>query len=65
MGSQSKLFYQILPVLIPSIQTSILMATGDVLAQTIVEKKRNEKYKLKRTCQFAGVGLILTVSKQL
>lgn len=50
------------PILIQSIQTAILMGTGDVISQTLIEKKYYGKINLIRTAKFASVGFFLGVS---
>ncbi|KAF2879609.1 hypothetical protein ILUMI_26560 [Ignelater luminosus] len=47
------------PLLTSSIQTSMLMATGDIISQTVIEETSLKKVNLKRTAQFASVGLFL------
>lgn len=44
------------PYLAQSIQVSVLMGAGDVLAQTFVEKKSIKEINVYRTFQFAGIG---------
>lgn len=39
-----------------------LMGVGDVLAQTAVEGRQFKDIELKRTAQFASVGLLVVVS---
>ncbi|CAH1104561.1 unnamed protein product [Psylliodes chrysocephalus] len=41
-----------------SIQTCILMGTGDAIAQTVVEKTDYNQFDFRRTLKFAFVGLI-------
>lgn len=45
-----------------SIQTCILMGTGDAIAQTVVEKTDYNQFDFRRTLKFAFVGLIFVVS---
>lgn len=50
------------PILVQSVQTAFLMGTGDVIAQTIIEKKDLTNYAWIRTVQFAGIGFFIGVS---
>uniref|UniRef100_A0A7G3AF19 Mitochondrial inner membrane protein Mpv17 n=1 Tax=Lutzomyia longipalpis TaxID=7200 RepID=A0A7G3AF19_LUTLO len=45
------------PLLMQSLQTGILMASGDVIAQVVVEKTDNYNYL--RTAQFSAIGLFM------
>lgn len=45
------------PILIQSIQTGVLMGVGDLIAQTIVEKKQLSQINIFRTGQFFTIGL--------
>lgn len=47
------------PLLMQSLQTGALMGTGDLLAQVLVEKKRQGQLNLRRTLQFVGMGLVI------
>lgn len=47
---------------VQSVQTGLLMGAGDCIAQTAVEKADWPRYDLKRTAQFAGLGLCFVVS---
>lgn len=42
-----------------SLQASALMGGGDLIAQSLVEKKTRDKLDLKRTLQFASLGLLV------
>lgn len=50
------------PITVQTIQTGCLMSFGDIMAQTVVERKTWQEYKPIRTLQFGSVGLILVVS---
>lgn len=43
------------------VQTGLLMATGDIIAQQLIEK--NEKHDWLRTKQFGAVGALFVVCK--
>lgn len=47
---------------VQSVQTGILISTGDILAQTAVEKKRMSEINFSRTSKFFIFGLGLVVS---
>lgn len=47
------------PILIQAVQSGVLMGTGDLIAQSIVEKKPFENINWLRTAQFASVGLFV------
>lgn len=53
------------PLISQSVQTGILMGTGDFIAQTLVDRKELKNVNLTRTFQFAGMGLFVVVSKCL
>jgi len=42
-----------------SINTAVLMTSGDVIAQLVLEKRRAGDYDVVRTLRFFGVGLLL------
>ncbi|XP_050309385.1 protein Mpv17-like [Anthonomus grandis grandis] len=44
-------------VVIQAAQTGLLMGVGDVLAQTVVEKKSFKEYKVQRTAKFVFLGV--------
>lgn len=48
---------------VQSIQTGILISSGDILAQTAVEKKRLSEISISRTSNFfiIGVGLVVSI----
>lgn len=48
------------PILTQSVQTGLLMASGDVIAQKIIEKKYKLEYL--RTAQFFALGTLTVVS---
>ncbi|KAH1025414.1 hypothetical protein HUJ05_010146 [Dendroctonus ponderosae] len=50
---------KLLGLLVQSIQTSILMATGDALSQELMEKKGWKNYQARRTAEFAFLGCFL------
>lgn len=54
-------FLEDFPILSQCVQTGILMGTGDVLAQTVVNDKELKNVDLKRTIQFGGVGFFFVV----
>ncbi|XP_055717004.1 protein Mpv17 [Phlebotomus papatasi] len=47
------------PLLTQSVQTGILMASGDLIAQTMVEKTNVNKLDYRRTGQFFAIGLLM------
>lgn len=50
------------PIIVQSVQTSLLMALGDICAQTIIEDKNLKQLDLIRTARFGSLGMILVVS---
>lgn len=48
-------------LLMQSVQTSVLMATGDALSQELIEKKGWKNYQARRTAEFAFLGCFLVV----
>lgn len=50
------------PIIVQSIQTSMLMSLGDICAQTIIERKNLGEINLIRTARFGSLGIILVVS---
>lgn len=66
IDSTLKVFYQNLNknhfFLVQSLQTGILVASGDILAQTAIENKRISEINLHRTSHFFILGLGLVVS---
>ncbi|XP_018336509.1 protein Mpv17 [Agrilus planipennis] len=52
-------FIKTYPVFSNAVQTATLMATGDLIAQTVVEQRQLHNINLKRTIQFASVGFVL------
>lgn len=50
------------PVLTQMIQTGLLVGSGDIIAQTVVEKRTIRTYNPIRTVQFASVGFFIVVS---
>lgn len=64
MGTVIRVYEKVLkryPLLTSSIQTAMLMGTGDIISQTVIEETPLTKVNLKRTTQFASVGLFLVV----
>lgn len=57
--SKYQSFLKEFPVLTQALQCSVLVGTGDVIAQTLIEKKTFNDYSFRRTCQFASVGLFI------
>lgn len=47
------------PLVMQSLQTGALMGCGDLMAQYLIEKKRTDQLNLKRTLQFAAIGLFV------
>lgn len=47
------------PLTTQSIQAGILMGTGDIIAQTVVEKRELTQINLTRTAPYAAAGLIV------
>lgn len=47
------------PLLAQALQTGALMGFGDLMAQYFVEKKRTDQLNLRRTLQFAAIGLFV------
>lgn len=50
------------PILVNSIQSGILMGTGDVIAQTFLEKTEIKNLNILRTVQFFGIGFFIGVN---
>lgn len=48
------------PILMQAIQTGILMALGDAIAQLVIEKRRSD-YSLMRTAKFGTIGFFYIV----
>uniref|UniRef100_A0A1B6DMK9 Mitochondrial inner membrane protein Mpv17 n=1 Tax=Clastoptera arizonana TaxID=38151 RepID=A0A1B6DMK9_9HEMI len=47
------------PIRVQAAQTSFLVGTGDIIAQTIIEKKMVKNIDWSRTIPYAGVGLVI------
>lgn len=64
--SAVKVFYQTLLknhlLTVQSIQTGVLISTGDLLAQTVIERKKISEVNVSRTSKFfiLGVGLVVS-----
>ncbi|KAL0895774.1 hypothetical protein ABMA27_011825 [Loxostege sticticalis] len=57
-----KLYQQALarrPYLVQAIQTGTLMATGDIISQTFIERKSFKDVDLKRTVGFSSIGFFV------
>lgn len=50
------------PILVNSIQSGILMGTGDVIAQSFLEKTEIKNLNILRTVQFFGIGFFIGVN---
>lgn len=50
-------------VAVQAVQTGILMGTGDVIAQTLIEKKSIKNLNRTRTLQFMALGTSFVVNK--
>lgn len=50
------------PIVSQCVQCGILMGSGDLIAQTVVDRKKIQNVNFQRTAQFACVGLLLVVS---
>ncbi|XP_041974486.1 protein Mpv17 [Aricia agestis] len=44
------------PILMQAVQTGLLMGTGDIISQTLIEKRTREQFDFKRTAQFSSIG---------
>lgn len=47
------------PILSQSVQTAILMATGDLISQKLVEERKVIDWR--RTARFSSIGFVLVV----
>uniref|UniRef100_U5ETK0 Mitochondrial inner membrane protein Mpv17 n=1 Tax=Corethrella appendiculata TaxID=1370023 RepID=U5ETK0_9DIPT len=47
------------PVLVQSVQSGLLMGTGDVIAQTLIEKKDSKQFDTFRALKFFGIGFCI------
>ncbi|XP_059049256.1 protein Mpv17-like [Achroia grisella] len=57
-----KLYQQALarrPYLVQAVQTGALMGAGDLISQTVIEKKIIKEIDYKRTLQFSSIGLFV------
>jgi hypothetical protein len=50
------------PVLMQAAQAGLLMAGGDAIAQTVIEKRSWKDYDTMRSVKFFGIGFIVVVS---
>lgn len=50
------------PIASQCVQCGLLMGSGDLIAQTVVERKSLKNVNFERTAQFACVGLLLVVN---
>lgn len=50
------------PIVSQCVQCGILMGSGDLIAQTVVERKKLQNINFERTAQFACVGFLIVVS---
>lgn len=50
------------PIASQCVQCGLLMGSGDLIAQTVVDRKKIQNINFERTAQFACVGLLLVVS---
>lgn len=50
------------PYLMQAVQTGVLMGTGDLISQTVIEHKTLKEINVKRTLQFSSLGLFFCVS---
>lgn len=49
------------PILVQAVQSGLLMGTGDVIAQTFLEKTELKNLNILRTAQFFGIGFFIGV----
>lgn len=49
-------------LVVQCIQTGSMMAIGDVVAQTLIEKKKNNEFESMRTVKFGLLGVCFVVS---
>lgn len=64
IGSALKTYKSVLhkyPTVSQCVECAILMGSGDIIAQTVVEQKSFRNLDFKRTSQFASVGLFVVV----
>lgn len=63
-----KLYQQALvrrPYLIQAVQTGTLMGAGDLISQTLIEKKELKHVDYMRTIKFSSIGFFVGVSSSL
>lgn len=51
------------PIIVQAFQAGVLMGTGDVIAQSFLEKTELKNLNLLRTAQFFGIGFFVGVNK--
>lgn len=52
------------PILVQSIQTGLLMGSGDLIAQKFIEKNDIKNIDWIRTSQFMGIGFFIGVREE-
>lgn len=50
------------PVLVNAVQTGILISTGDIIAQSLIERKKLTKIDIERTLHFFVIGIGIVVN---
>lgn len=49
------------PIVIHAAQTGTLLASGDLIAQLLVERRKVSHIEIRRTGKFFGIGLLVVV----